>query len=297
MRTKKFMPSVIVKPLKHKENNDLKITPPTFPKTTIHQPNPSQKPNSALNQNPRYQTNKPKNTLTATDLSIAGIVAISTVDWPEKLSCTLFLQGCPWKCVYCHNHEILDPKTPGKIPFKTVTSLLEKRKGLLDAVVFSGGEATRQEALIPAMKTVKEMGFKVGLHTAGAYPKKLSNLLEYVDWVGVDIKAMPEDYQEIVGRQNSGNKAYESLKIILESQVDYEVRLTVFPNSVTSNKATQIARKCYQMGVANFALQQARQTGAPENFVATANGWDQEFTEIANKIQEIGFNKCTIRTV
>ncbi len=228
-------------------------------------------------------------------LSIAGMVPMSTVDWPGKICCTLFLQGCPWRCVYCHNFDILDPRKPGQIPFGDVLQLLEKRNGLLDGVVFSGGEATRQESLLCAIKEVKNMGFSVGLHTAGAYPKKLAKLVEYVDWVGIDVKALPQDYSEVVGRANAGLKAYESLKIVLDSNVDYEVRLTVFPNSITSSTAFDIAKKCSEMGVRNFALQQARQEGAPEDFVASAVGWDEEFLEIGKQVESLPFDIFHLR--
>ena len=77
--------------------------------------------------------------LTAKDLQIAGLVPLSTVDWPGQLAATLFLQGCPWRCHYCHNRAILDPRTPGTVAWSEVRDLLERRRGLLDAVVFSGG--------------------------------------------------------------------------------------------------------------------------------------------------------------
>src|SRR5699024_9357329 len=39
----------------------------------------------------------------AAKLQIAGLVGYSTCDWPGKLAATVFLQGCPWQCTYCHN--------------------------------------------------------------------------------------------------------------------------------------------------------------------------------------------------
>ncbi len=253
-------------------------------------------PCSALSKKPIKSMNEKKGRiLDQNNLAIAGMVPMSTVDWPGNLCCTLFLQGCPWRCTYCHNYEILDPKTPGKVPFSHVVSFLEKRKNLLDGVVFSGGEATRQEELLLAIKTVKEMGFKIGLHTAGIYPKKLQKLINYVDWVGIDIKALPEDYSQVVGRNNSGQKAYESLRIVLDAQVPYEVRLTICPDSVTSDRAFDIAQRCFSLGVRNFALQQARDLGTRDEFVAVAKGWDEQFNRIATKIDGLNFNSYEIR--
>lgn len=39
----------------------------------------------------------------ADGLSIAGLVPFSSSDWPGRLAATVFLQGCPWDCFYCHN--------------------------------------------------------------------------------------------------------------------------------------------------------------------------------------------------
>jgi len=125
----------------------------------------------------------------ADDLQIAGLTALSTCDWPDHLVATVFLQGCPWRCGYCHNAAILDPLTPGIVPWSAVRELLSARHGLLDGVVLSGGEPTRQAGLVDAARQVREQGFLVGLHTGGAYPGRLAAVLPYVDWVGLDVKA------------------------------------------------------------------------------------------------------------
>ena len=131
-------------------------------------------------------------TLTASDLQIAGLTPMSSVDWPGKFVATVFAQGCPWACRYCHNQAIIDPKIPGVVSWESVEELLGRRRGLLDGVVFSGGEATRQLAVLPAMQRVRELGFEVGLHTAGPYPARLREILRtgLVDRVGIDIKAI-----------------------------------------------------------------------------------------------------------
>ena len=152
-------------------------------------------------------------TLTASDLQIAGLTPMSSVDWPGKFVATVFTQGCPWACPYCHNQAIIDPKIPGVVSWERVEELLGRRRGLLDGVVFSGGEATRQLAVLPAMQRVRELGFEVGLHTAGPYPARLREILRtgLVDWVGIDIKAMSgPNYEAVAGRPNAGPKAWRA---------------------------------------------------------------------------------------
>lgn len=160
----------------------------------------------------------------ADGLQIAGLVPLSTVDWPDHLVATVFLQGCPWNCFYCHNHDLIPTRTPGALPWQAVRDLLARRGGLLDGVVLTGGEALRQDALADAAAEVKAAGFQVGLHTAGAYPRRLTDLLDagLVDWVGLDLKALPEHYEAVIGAAGAvgGAKAWECLEVL----VGYERR-------------------------------------------------------------------------
>lgn len=151
----------------------------------------------------------------ADSLAIAGLVPLSTVDWPGKLAAAVFLQGCPLACPYCQNEAILDPKVPGAVPWSQVEALLARRAGLLDGVVLTGGEALRQAGVVDAARRVREMGFGVGLHTAGAYPRALAKTLPHTDWVGIDVKAMPDDYAAATGF-GAGAKAWQSLDAVLE---------------------------------------------------------------------------------
>ena len=155
----------------------------------------------------------------ADSLAIAGLVPLSTVDWPGKLAAAVFLQGCPLACPYCQNEAILDPKVPGAVPWSQVEALLARRAGLLDGVVLTGGEALRQAGVVDAARRVREMGFGVGLHTAGAYPRALAKILPHTDWVGIDVKAMPDDYAAATGF-GAGAKAWQSLDAVLEASAE-----------------------------------------------------------------------------
>ncbi|WP_205739666.1 anaerobic ribonucleoside-triphosphate reductase activating protein [Georgenia sp. SYP-B2076] len=225
---------------------------------------------------------------------------LSTVDWPGRLAATLFLQGCPWDCSYCHNPSLIPARTPGEIGWADVLAFLRRRRGLLDGVVFSGGEATRQAALAPAIADVRELGFAVGLHSAGPYPARLARVLPLVDWVGLDIKALPEDYPEVVRRGASGPRAWESLDLVLARGVDHEIRTTVYPGSAAAGGALEIARRVRARGARAFALQQARPQGTREGFVAAAAGWDAaawdaECAAMAAEMEHLGFERFTYR--
>lgn len=236
----------------------------------------------------------------AANLQVAGLSRLSTVDWPGRLAATLFLQGCPWDCTYCHNPTLIPPRTPGEVSWQDVEEFLGRRRGLLDGVVFSGGEATRQPALLPAVARVRELGFGVGLHTAGPYPRRLAAVLPRVDWVGIDVKALPEDYPAIAGRAAVGALAWESLDLVLAAGVDHEVRTTVYPGSVAEEGAVEIARRVRDRGARRFALQQARTLGTREGFAEAAAAWDgaawdARAAAIAAQVEELGFEEFTFR--
>ena len=198
---------------------------------------------------------------TADDLAIAGLVPLSTCDWPDRLVATVFLQGCPWQCPYCHNPGLIDPRTPGQVAWSQVTDLLARRVGLLDGVVFSGGEPTRQTALLDAVRQVRAAGFGVGLHTAGAYPRRLAAVLPLVDWVGLDIKATPGTYESITGVPASARTAFESLDLVLAAGVDVQVRTTVDPTVLDADDIADLASLLARLGVRNHVLQEVRTTG------------------------------------
>lgn len=233
---------------------------------------------------------------TPDDLQIAGLVPMSSVDWPGKFAASLFLQGCPWACPYCHNSAIIDPRIPGVVAWSKLEDLLARRRGLLDGVVFSGGEATRQVALGAGMARVRELGFGVGLHTAGPYPRRLADLLGagLVDWVGIDVKATLGNYEAVAGRAGAGERAWESLGIVLaHPEVDHEVRLTVYPDG--PGDGLEVAKKARAMGVKSFALQQAREFGTPEGFEASRAGWDDQVRALAADITALNFDTFVLR--
>ncbi len=136
-------------------------------------------------------------------LRVGGFVPLTTIDYPDHLACVVFCQGCAWRCGYCHNPELLAVQGAAQITWPQVLRFLQQRQGLLDAVVFSGGEATLQNALLPAMQQVKALGFKVGLHSAGIKPSALARLLPWLDWLGFDLKGPRELIDPITGVRGS----------------------------------------------------------------------------------------------
>ena len=193
-------------------------------------------------------------------LLIGGITPFSTVDWPGKLACVAFLAGCPWRCPYCQNHALQSPDAATQTE-ADLFALLEGRRGLLDGVVFSGGEPLVQEDVVWAAERAKELGFEVGLHTCGAFPARLRKILPVLDWVGLDVKAPWDAYDRITLGRESGALALESLEAVLEAGVDMEARTTWHPALLSGEDIAEIGRDLAGRGVRSWAVQAYRHIG------------------------------------
>ena len=193
-------------------------------------------------------------------LLVGGITPFSTVDWPGKLACVAFLAGCPWDCPYCQNHALRDSRaaTQGEAE---LMDLLRQRRGLLDAVVFSGGEPLAQLGLADAIRQARELGFSVGLHTCGAFPGRLREVVSLVDWVGFDVKAPWDKYDEVTRVSGSGERARESLNALLEAGVAMEARTTWHPDLLSEEDVAAIAHDLAGRGVRSWAVQAYRHVG------------------------------------
>ncbi len=198
--------------------------------------------------------------MTDINLEIGGFVPFSTVDFPNHLAAVIFCQGCPFRCHYCHNTHLI-PRKHSLYKWDDIFTYLTDRTNLLEAVVFSGGEPTLQNHLLYAISATKQLGFKIGLHTAGAYPQKLKELLPLLDWVGLDIKAPFNEYETITTIPKSGERVLASLKLLLDSGVSYELRTTVHPKLLNTSQLLKIAKSLRQLNATNHKLQKFRAEG------------------------------------
>ncbi len=204
-------------------------------------------------------------------LRVGGFVPFTATDYPGALAAVVFCQGCPWRCGYCHNPHLLAAQGDDERDFARILDWLHARRGLLDAVVFSGGEPTAQVELTDAIAAVRALGFAIGLHTGGAYPRRLAQALAQIDWVGIDIKAPSADYARLTGAATSAIAAFASLDLVLHSGVTHEVRTTVHPALTPPAALEQLACELAERGITHWVLQPFRALGcASEMLVASA---------------------------
>ncbi|MGM3389029.1 anaerobic ribonucleoside-triphosphate reductase activating protein [Stutzerimonas stutzeri] len=210
-------------------------------------------------------------------LRVGGLVPLTTLDFPDHLACVLFCQGCGWRCRYCHNPELIPTRGAQERCWEDVLGFLDQRVGLLEAVVFSGGEPTLQLALPEAIAQVRERGFKIGLHSAGIKPKLFRQVLPLVDWVGFDVKSLPEHGALITGVEGSGEANWKSLAALLASGVAYECRTTVHWQLFDAERLWDMAQRLRRLGVERFAVQCVRTAKMLDDSLADSRApYDQQ---------------------
>jgi pyruvate formate lyase activating enzyme len=176
------------------------------------------------------------------------------------MAAVVFMQGCPWRCPFCHNVQLQDVNGETNIVWQKFIDFLGTRKGILDAVVFSGGEPLVQKGLIDAIKEVKALGYEIGLHTGGYRPEFFREVVELVDWVGFDIKAPLEEnrYKVVTGGIADVEKVKESLNVLIESGKSFECRTTCDPRFLSIDDLYEIADTLKSLGVKEYYLQKYR---------------------------------------
>ena len=193
-------------------------------------------------------------------INIGDIEKFSIVDFPSKMAVVVFMQGCPWRCPFCYNQTLQNPHIEGNAEWDNLIHLLEHRKGIIDAVVFSGGEPLMQDNLPQAMDAVREIGFEVGLHTGGYKPEALEKVLPKIVWAGFDIKAPLEHerYKKATGGAADVEKVRQSLQMLIKSGIHYECRTTCDPRILDIVDIYAIADALSEAGVKEYYLQKYR---------------------------------------
>ena len=213
-------------------------------------------------------------------VKIAGLQKLTLLDYPGKMACTVFTYGCNFRCPYCHNASIVLPVAQRKqntadgasenrcsggqqlIDIDAFMAFLEKRAGMLDGVVVTGGEPTLQSDLAEFLFLIKEKEYLVKLDTNGSRPDVLKRLISagLVDRVAMDIKASPGRYAKAVGLTHVDITAVdESVKLIMESGISYEFRTTLVKGMHDLKEMEDIAG--WIRGAEEYYLQQFKDSG------------------------------------
>jgi pyruvate formate lyase activating enzyme len=160
-------------------------------------------------------------------MKIKHIEKFTLIDYPKKISCTIFLFGCNFRCGFCHNPELVLKEETKDIAEEKILEFLKSRKGKLEGVCFTGGEPLMTLG-VDFLKKIKSLGYKIKIDTNGGFPEKLKKIIdkEIVDYIAMDIKGQKEDYNKITGINVNLNDIEKSIKIISQLPA-YEFRTTI----------------------------------------------------------------------
>ncbi len=193
-------------------------------------------------------------------MKIVGIQKLTLLDYPGKVACTVFLNGCNFRCPYCHNAELLGEAEP-VMTVEALLAFLKKRQGVLDGVCITGGEPTLHPELAELIRSVRAMGFSVKLDTNGYRPEILGALLGegLLDYVAMDLKNGPDAYAQTVGLAAADlAKIRESIGLLLDSGTEFELRTTVVKPLHSGESVTSMA---------NWLLEATKGRRVPRLFV------------------------------
>ena len=228
-----------------------------------------------------------------------GLQKNSLIDFPEKMSCVLFLSGCNFDCPYCHNPDLAKgrPATPSPLDEAWVCDFLDRHRGFLDGVVISGGEPTLQEELPALCKKIKQMGYPVKLDTNGSRPQVIESLIDggLVDYIAMDIKTDPFQYAPFIVKDCNPDHILTSIRLIMDSSLDYEFRTTCVKPIVDEKGIENIATLID--GADSYVLQRFRPSSVlhPEFFQETGGDYDEEDLLSLKSIAESWVNECVTR--
>ena len=193
-------------------------------------------------------------------MKIGGLQKLTLIDYPGKVAATVFLIGCNFRCPYCHNPELVDPKLieeQPQIKESDFFKFLDERTEFLDGVCITGGEPTIHSDLPKFIQNIKKRGFLVKLDTNGSNSEMLEDLIKdnLVDFVAMDIKTSILKYNKIKAK-NKISQVQKSVNIIKDSNKDYEFRTTAVPGIVDEKDIEEMAQ--WLKGAKKFVLQQFR---------------------------------------
>ena len=178
-------------------------------------------------------------------MNIHGLQKMTLLDYPGHVACTVFLGGCDFRCPFCHNFELADGSAKPVMTDSDLLEFLQKRVGLLDGVAFTGGEPCLHSGLPDLIRQIRKMGYGIKLDTNGYHPEMLSSLLSQnlVDYVAMDIKNSPSKYAQTCGvSQLDLTPVYDSIRLLMENNVDYEFRTTVVAEFHEENDFDEMGR-------------------------------------------------------
>ena len=141
---------------------------------------------------------------------IHSVESFGTVDGPG-IRYVVFMQGCPMRCLYCHNPDTWDLTAGREITVGDILNEYNKNRDFYakGGITVTGGEPLLQvDFLIELFKSAKKQGIHTCIDTSGITfnpenTQKIDKLMSYIDLVMLDIKHInDEEHIKLTGKSN-----------------------------------------------------------------------------------------------
>ncbi len=165
---------------------------------------------------------------------VHSIETFGTVDGPG-IRFVVFVQGCPLKCMYCHNRDTWDIKTGNLTKISDLVAEIKRyipyMKSSGGGVTVSGGEPLLQpKFVLNLFKELKKLNIHTALDTAGslAINDDIAELLKYTDLVLLDIKHIDDEQaKSLTGISNKNN--LEFARYLSNNHIPVWIRQVIIP--------------------------------------------------------------------
>ncbi|MBR5710107.1 MAG: anaerobic ribonucleoside-triphosphate reductase activating protein [Thermoguttaceae bacterium] len=233
-------------------------------------------------------------------MDLRGLYKFSLVDYPGKIACIVFTGGCNLRCAFCHNPVLVfDPTSQPRVTQQEFFHYLERRKGLLEGVVVTGGEPMLHPDLGEFIEKIHQAGYLVKLDTNGSFPDRLAAILESpgVDALGMDYKTSAENYCSVVGIPDSelADRVRQSITLAMkyrqEKGTEVDVRTTVHKSLHPMETLVQMKSELMAMNVIQWTLQQFNPVETIDSDLPSQPTYaDHELVACAKELTQDGFN-------
>jgi len=228
-----------------------------------------------------------------------GFQKTSLIEWPGKIVSIVWVAGCNFRCPFCYNRDLVLKNIDLKIFEESkILEYLEENKNLIDGLMITGGEPTLQPELADFLAKVHQLELKVGIESNATHPEIIENLLKnkLVDYLAVDIKAPLEKdkYKKLTGVEIDVEKIKKSIKLIKDSDIEYEFRTTIIPNLLNKKDILEISQTL--KGAQRYVIQQfiPQETMINHDLVEIKPYSKEELLAIEREIKD-NFQECYVR--
>lgn len=230
-------------------------------------------------------------------MKIAGIQKLTLLDYPGHTACTVFIQGCNFRCPFCHNSDLLKGSSQSVIEKEEFFEFLSLRKGKLDGVCITGGEPLLQPDVVEFIKEIRSFGFLVKIDTNGSCYEKLKYIIEnkLCDYVAMDVKNIPEKYNFTCGGMVNVDNVLKSISLLInQREIDYEFRTTVVKEIHAKEDFKGLATLL--KGAKRYYLQQYKHSEKVLKGGLSAYS-ESQMQELCEMVKSVGLENCFLRGI